>query len=732
MRRIKLHTKFIVLLISVSLVPLVVVSGVMLLRYQQTLQSDATALGAQLANTAAAEIRTFVVSQFGILENVAAIYNPDFPIQSGTASQLTNIILLRSENFTDISVTDVSGHEIVRVNRMKAITAADLRDKSAGEAFQTVKEMGVYIGPVYVVGGRPFFDIGLSINDVHGTFAAAVFAQVDARVMPSVVQNISKLVEPPGRVYVVNEHGIAIAHPDISYVLAQRDLSALPVVRDVVSGGGKDASETYQNENGDTVFGSGHPVTVQLFGLHTTGSAPSIHWYVIAEQPEAAVFAEARQAAEFSVILSLIAVLLAIAAAIYFAGLISHPIEALHAAAIEFGKGNLSYRAHVETGDEIEDLSKSFNTTAGVLSQTVASLQSAEKATAEERNKLQLILSSITNGVVAIDPVGTVILFNHAAEILTGLTPEQVLGKQLRGLISLKSAERSIDVMDYALHPQTAHAAQASTLQLVSKDGRERFVTITSDRIHDGVIDRGFVFTFQDITREFVMDRTKHEFVSIAAHQLRTPLTGLSWIFESLSASSTALKPTQKNLSEQGLAEVRRMVELVNDLLDLSQIEEGRFGMKRVRQSIRPILDAITAIVSRQPGGKKISLVMDVAENLPEINIDAHKIEFVFTNLVDNACKYTPSGGTVTVSARTEKESLRIEVHDTGIGIPLEDSERIFGKFFRAGNASSFHPDGNGLGLYVAKNIVEQHGGRIWFESVKDQGTSFFVMLPLS
>lgn len=730
MYRVKLHTKFIALLIGVSLVPLLIVSGVTLIRYQQTLLSGAEALGSQLANTAAAEIRTFVVSQFDILESVAAIYNPDFPINAATAGQLTNIILLRSENFADISVTDVSGREVMRVNRVKITTSTDLRDRSADEAFQAVKASGVYIGPVYVIGGRPFFDIGLSINDVHGVFAAAAFAQVDARVMPSVVQEISKLVEPPGRVYVVNEHGVVVAHPDISYVLAQRDLSELPVVRDVVSGG-KDNTATYQNENGDTVFGSGHPVTVQLFGLHTTGSAPTIHWFVVAEQPESAVFAEARQAAEFSLIVSFIAVLLALGAAIYFAGLVSHPIVALHHAAIEFGKGNLSYRAKVETGDEIGDLAQSFNNTAGALSDTVASLKSAEKETAEERNKLQLILSSVTNGVVAIDPQGAIILFNHAAELLTGLSSPDVLGKQLRGLISLKSAEKVIDVMDFSQEKGSISDPQAESVQMISRDGREHFVTIISDRIRDGEIERGFVFTFQDITREFIMDRTKHEFVSIAAHQLRTPLTGLSWIFESIGAGSAEASP-QKTLSQQGLAEVRNMVDLVNDLLDLSQIEEGRFGIKRAHQSIMPLFERLPAIGDHQPTGKKINITMVIPPDLPELDIDAHKIQFVLTNLVDNACKYTPSGGTVTVLAKVENKALLIEVKDTGIGIPEEDKDRVFAKFFRAANALSFHPDGSGLGLYVAKNIVEQHGGRIWFMSEHNTGTTFYMTLPLS
>src|SRR3989344_1336164 len=157
MLRFLLHTKFIVLLTSVSLVPLIVVAGVTLARYQQTLEDDASKLGHQLASTAAAEIRSFMVSQFGILENIAAIYHPDFPIEPNIAEDITEITLLRSENFMDISVVDAAGDEIARKNRLLVVTENDLGNVSATEAFASVRERGVYVGPVYVRSGRRYF-----------------------------------------------------------------------------------------------------------------------------------------------------------------------------------------------------------------------------------------------------------------------------------------------------------------------------------------------------------------------------------------------------------------------------------------------------------------------------------------------------------------------------------------------------------------------------------------------
>src|SRR3989344_6060259 len=235
MKNLRLHTKFIVLLTSVSLIPLVIVAGVTLVRFQSSLQNEASKLGHQLAATAAAEIRTFMISQFGLLDNIAAMYHPDFPIEPSVAEKLLEVILLRSENFMDIAVVNTEGKVIARKNRLLVITPKDLGTYEGVEAFEAVKKSGVYVGPVYVRSGRPFFDFWRRIPDSQGQFAGAVFAQVDARVMPKVVAEISNIVDKPGRIYIVNERGVVIAHPDLSYVLAERDLSALPSVRRVVN-----------------------------------------------------------------------------------------------------------------------------------------------------------------------------------------------------------------------------------------------------------------------------------------------------------------------------------------------------------------------------------------------------------------------------------------------------------------------------------------------------------------
>lgn len=738
MRHIKLHTKFVILFTAVSLIPLTIVVGVSLLRFQQTLESDAAKLGAQFAATASAEIKSFMVSQLRILDNVATIYHPSFPIERETADQILDNILLESDNFSDISVLNAEGQEIAHKNQLFLITKDDYRDLHDSEAFTLVKEHGIYVGPLYINRGRPFFDFGRQILSSDGTFSGAVFAQVDARVFPAVVEEISQLVEKPGRVYIVNGDGVVIAHPDLSYVLAERNLSELPVVKEAITvAQGKDVVQAYTNESGDKVLGSAHPIVVELFDLRSKEPA-TLNWHVIVEQPESAVYADARAAAFFLIFMSATAVLLAAIAAVLLAGRVSRPIEALHRAALEFGRGNLKFRAEIVSRDEIGDLAEGFNVMASRVMQTVESLKEEERTTAAERNKLSLILSGITNAVIATDRNHRIILFNKAAEMLTGLHTEGVLDVSIQEVVRLFDEQQELTVAEYCpdadMGVTEGPVFSKNGLKLLDSNGNEHFVNLVTGRIKEGLnADLGCILTFQDVTRDFVMERTKREFVSIAAHQLRTPLTGMSWIAEALlSEVKGKLTDPQKELVKKSVDAVRRMVELVNDLLDVSRIEEGRFGIKPLSQPLYPVLTRLLDIFNKESKRRNITLAIDIAEGLPDLSFDASKIEFAIGNLIDNAIKYTPEGGTVSLRVTQENEQVIITVSDTGIGIPDGEYDRVFTKFFRSKEALAYFTDGSGLGLYVTKNIIDQHGGRVWFESEKGKGTTFHIALSVS
>ena len=222
------------------------------------------------------------------------------------------------------------------------------------------------------------------------------------------------------------------------------------------------------------------------------------------------------------------------------------------------------------------------------------------------------------------------------------------------------------------------------------------------------------------------------EFVSIAAHQLRTPLIGLKWSLEILSSGEAGkLNPDQKQIIAKASVATSHMLNLVSDLLNVGQIAQGSFGVIFKKQSILPVFKNLKDSFKNIGEEKKVAFKFEIPPDLPPLNVDIEKMEMAINNIFDNAIKYSSPGDKVELEVVCNDHTLVISVKDMGIGIPKEEFGKIFTKFFRSTRALHHHTDGTGLGLYVSKNIIEQHGGKIWFESKENQGTTFFVSLPV-
>lgn len=233
--------------------------------------------------------------------------------------------------------------------------------------------------------------------------------------------------------------------------------------------------------------------------------------------------------------------------------------------------------------------------------------------------------------------------------------------------------------------------------------------------------------------KEKRVDRLRTEFLSLAAHQLRTPLAGVKWALQALLDGERGnLSSTQKELLEKTYASNEGMLVLINDLLDVTKIEEGKYLSKLSLAQIEQIGASVVELHKEEPSRQGIELELQAPRDpLPQVLVDEEKIRLALQSLVGNAIRYTLPGGKVTISFFSDTKEVGIAVRDTGIGIPLEEQGRIFEQFFRAGNAKKLGTMGTGLGLYLAKNIVEAHGGRIWFVSEENKGSDFRIALPL-
>ena len=232
--------------------------------------------------------------------------------------------------------------------------------------------------------------------------------------------------------------------------------------------------------------------------------------------------------------------------------------------------------------------------------------------------------------------------------------------------------------------------------------------------------------------RLMALDASKSEFVSVAAHQLRTPITGIRWSFNALLDRELGdINSDQRKVLEDGLKSSIRMIGLINDLLNVARIEEGRFGFHFKKQPFGGVMQGAVDRHKTAIEEKGILFFLDMQGGIQSLDIDEEKMNIALDNIFDNAIKYTSPGGTITVKVAEETGLVKVSVSDTGIGIPKNQVEKLFIKFFRADNAMRFQTSGSGLGLYVVKNIVESHGGNIGITSEENKGTTIWFTLPL-
>ena len=268
-----------------------------------------------------------------------------------------------------------------------------------------------------------------------------------------------------------------------------------------------------------------------------------------------------------------------------------------------------------------------------------------------------------------------------------------------------------------------------------------RYITLNSklsDLLHENY-EVGKILVRRDMelseanTRLISLDRNKSEFVSIAAHQLRTPLTAIKWAFTGLLDRDLGeLTIEQQKILDEGLTSSIRMITLINDLLNVARIEEGRFGLRLKKQSIQKVLFEILQNIQKMAGAKAIRFTEHIPKRHSHIVMDEEKIAIALENILENAVKYTAPGGSIEITVKYADTKLFMSVKDSGIGIPLHQQSRVFNKFFRADNALRFQTSGTGLGLYVVKNIIDAHHGTISFTSTEGVGTTITLLLPLA
>lgn len=379
-----------------------------------------------------------------------------------------------------------------------------------------------------------------------------------------------------------------------------------------------------------------------------------------------------------------------------------------------------------ESGQGVKERTRELEESRKALMNILEDVEASKREAEKERDKTRAIITNFADGLLVLDKEERITLINPAGERLLDVKAEEVEGRVLKTFTGQTALKKLSELIGSEKTKEGVFRRE-----LILEKPKERILGVTvvalTSREENVVI-------LHDISREKLIEAMKTEFVSLAAHQLRTPLSAIKWTMRMLLDGDLGkITKEQRAFIEKTYKSNERMIALINDLLNITRIEEGRYLFKPVLTDIA--LVSQFAINSFKEEIQKRRLEFEFKkpeEKLPQVRIDVEKMRLAIQNLIDNAVRYTSAGGKVTISLKYDKNKREIEfsIKDTGVGIPKAQQGRIFTKFFRAVNVIRMETEGTGLGLFITKNIIEAHGGRIWYESEEGKGTTFYFTLP--
>lgn len=532
-------------------------------------------------------------------------------------------------------------------------------------------------------------------------------------------------------VYLVDEEKKILAHSRKEMEYEIDAIDTLPVQQCLNNK--EEIISTYTNHFGEEVIGA-------------SVCFPQRGWVLLTEINTKEAFAPMRDATLGLVIILVIVLLFVILDIFLITGNIIEPIKKLHKASDIIAQGNLDYKVDIKTNDEIEQLGDAFNLMAANLKKSLSELrqyslgleEKIAERTKDLRNKvdeLDAILHSIGDGVFVVGKDLKVIVVNKVAADMAGYKMEEILGTKYTEKLKFifEGAEKINDeFVSKAIETKTIQEMSNHTI-LVDKAGNKIPVADSAAPLFDKdgeVI--GCVVVFRDVTKERNIEKAKTDFLSLASHQLRTPLSGTKWLIETIQRGITGkMTRQQKEYLEQIYNINEQMIKLVFDILNVLRLESGAAVAQKEAIPVLKLYDNL--VLMMEPAARSRGVILkNILKNHKEVTVetDMLMLQNILESFVSNAISYSSPGQEVILGADDEVAAVIFFVKDSGIGIPKEEQDRIREKFYRASNAKEFRPNGTGLGLYTASMLAGKIGAKISFESEKGKGPIFYLRVP--
>jgi len=404
--------------------------------------------------------------------------------------------------------------------------------------------------------------------------------------------------------------------------------------------------------------------------------------------------------------------MLAMLAAFLIARVTTRPIREITRAARRIAAGELEQKIAVGTRDETGQLARAFNEMSLNLNKLVGEISI-------EKTKLTTILGAMADGVVMTDTEGKIVLANKAVEKLFNLRQDEMVAKPVIEAVLDHEVDEALKLCLSTGQQQTVQFESGIT---------KRFLRAIAVPIGEGRL-AGALLLFQDLTELRSIQTMRRELVGNISHDLRTPIAGIKAMVETLRDGAIDDKQAAGDFLTRIDSEVDRLTQMVSELTELSHIETGRTEMRVAPIDLNRLMEEVIAQMNPLAQKQQVSIATELATTLPMVRADKDRIRQAVINLVHNAIKFNHPGGRITISIRSDPESITVNISDTGTGISAEDLPHIFERFYKADKSRS--KGGSGLGLAIAKHTIQAHGGKIWVQSKEGKGSTFSFSMPL-
>ncbi|MBT4769753.1 MAG: PAS domain S-box protein, partial [Rhodospirillaceae bacterium] len=558
------------------------------------------------------------------------------------------------------------------------------------------------------------------ITDESNTIVIKILlTEVNLDVVRKIISDFDERIIGDKYVYLVDNDGRVIISddPNVETFDPFPDLAVNPELLEDFSTQGQNGSIIYTDAAGDEVMAG-------FADMDEFGVNQALDWSIIAVAPLADITAPIQKFKHVLLIFTVVISLLAVFFMFLSSNRISRSVQSLVKGAKEVGTGNLDFRIESGRNDEFSYLANTFNDTAHKLA-------AARIETKKNTKKLQSILDTAVDGIITIDRKGTVLSFNRRSQVLFGYFSTEVIGKNIKMLMpDPYQSEHDGYLSNFMDSGKKKIIGIGREVQGLRKDGHvfPMDLAVSEVKVGDDITFTGIV---RDISERKEIDQMKDQLISTVSHELRTPLTVILGYLPFLTNPEKLPAPEMvADFARKIEVSGKHLLEMLNDLLDISKLEEGKFNLNTGLLDPSKIVREVSAQLAPKAREKNLEIVV-TAENCI-IEADPVRLRQILINLMGNAIKFTNTGHiTIILSVDHNNNEAVFSVTDSGVGLTTEDQEKIFDRFKQADSTSTRSAEGTGLGLAISKSLVELHGGKIAVFSIENVGSTFIFSLPI-